>query len=76
MIKKNIREHNRDNIRGRKINFRRYLAKAIGISALSLLLSIVSLRGLGKFKPSWKPLKEPRCYRTREFVETLRVHNA
>ena len=43
MIKKNIREHNRDNIRGRKINFRRYLAKAIGISALSLLLSIVSL---------------------------------
>ena len=42
MIRTDIRKHTRVNIRGREINFRRYLAKATAISALSLLLSILS----------------------------------
>ena len=42
MIRIAIREHTRDHILVRTINLRRYIAKGIGISALSLLLSIVS----------------------------------
>ena len=42
MIRTDIRKHTRVNIRGREINFRHYLAKATAISALSLLLSILS----------------------------------
>ena len=43
MISKNIREHTRDGIRVRENNFSRLLTKAIAVSALSLLLSIVCL---------------------------------
>ncbi|MGH9930220.1 MAG: TonB-dependent receptor [Pyrinomonadaceae bacterium] len=43
MIRNNIRECTRENIRGRATNFRRYLATAIAVSSLSLLLSIVCL---------------------------------
>ena len=42
MIRTNIREHTRVNIRGRETKFGRYLAKAIVVSALSLLVSVVS----------------------------------
>ena len=43
MIRTNMREHTRDNIRTRENNFGRYLSKSIAVSALSLLLSIVCL---------------------------------
>ncbi|MEP6819431.1 MAG: TonB-dependent receptor [bacterium] len=42
MIRKQLREATRDNIRGRGINFRCHLTKAIAASALTLLISIVS----------------------------------
>jgi vitamin B12 transporter len=42
MIRLKIRKNNRDKFHERETNFRRFLAKAVAVGALSLLLSVVS----------------------------------